>query len=285
MLQAGAAGATTIVAPAGNVVTSSRLSSAGAGVSAPAAGLSVSQTAPVARTTYAPPAAGIAVHVSIPSVAFAAALIQRPAENEVVPSDLPWLSISTRAPGATGEVTVKIFMTADLAGAWSATTVPAASSDGGQRLTNVQPGFSMPDGPVYTYVQVFVDGEAYGLPSPIRTFIVATTLAVNVANGSLTIDAAATASGHLWFVFPASGQAGDTVTLYGQGLFNTTAQVQFAGIWSAESANHIAASTDAYTPNRVIDPAGIVSVEHDEVGFIIPDAAAPPGGQIAVVET
>lgn len=99
----------------------------------------------------------------------------------------------------------------------------------------------------------------------------------------------------IFAVVPAAARGGDGITVMGSGFGAT--QLERAGIvetfngssWESMPVNswsRIAASADADTTDRVIDPAGgVFDPEHEQIEVSVPAWAAPPNLQIRVRTT
>lgn len=98
----------------------------------------------------------------------------------------------------------------------------------------------------------------------------------------------------IWFLKPASGRAGDGFQIFGFGVGDLQAtyageiQLDYGGStgWvtvPVVSWQTFPASPDAYTEDRVLDPAlGIVDPQHSVIEVVVPDNALPPGYPVRV---
>ncbi len=104
-----------------------------------------------------------------------------------------------------------------------------------------------------------------------------------VLSGTWTVSTGTTAVPHLWFVYPALGHAGDTARAYGTGFGPTTVTVSIAGVDApVTDVSTVAATADAYTADRVIDPfAPRADPGHQVVTFTVP-VVDYPGGALYV---
>lgn len=87
---------------------------------------------------------------------------------------------------------------------------------------------------------------------------------------------------HLWDVRPPRGRVGDDITIYGFGFPTGSGSVTLADeLMTVVDWDHIAATSQAATQDRVINPGTLIDPEHDEVVATVPDVPAP-GGNIVI---
>lgn len=114
-----------------------------------------------------------------------------------------------------------------------------------------------------------------------KTFTVITAITASTVPVTWTVSPAAARPIHLWHLDPPGPEAGDTVTVYGQG-FPASGHLSFGGQpLSVASWQRVAALAANTTDDRSID-GETVTCEHYEVSFVAPDYDGP--GDVLTVE-
>lgn len=225
--------------------------------------------------TYAPVELAVPAAVGVgaapaPALVDATVELVSPPAAATVPATLPAfvVSVDTAASAAIVEVEYAdddTFTTA------TAVTAPAAPGLADAQLL-VQTSVPLADGLWWWRARVTVGGVA-GDWTAARAFAVNAIDGGAILAGTWTVNPAATADVHVWFLHPDSGDApGEPVTLVGAG-FGGSPQVFYGDVLcTAVSDAAVAAGPDAYTAARSIDPTGgTAEPGHDTVTVLIPD--------------
>lgn len=159
----------------------------------------------------------------------------------------------------------------------TSTTVAAENLDGTDTNYVIVSGPFL-EIPYYWRYRLIVGGVAAPW-SATRVFTVDIEAAATEYTGSWVVTTG-TAAPVIWFVFPAGGQTGDEVTLFGQGLNRTTATVLVGTVTAAIDTKETI-DADTTLPPIIDETSGMVTIAHDEVSFFIPDVPAP-GAEVTV---
>lgn len=209
-----------------------------------------------------------------------------PAAGTVVPTSQPVFTVpvSRAEPGdATVDVTIIVQQIEDngvTSGTW--TTQVSALLAYTHNTVNVIQSTALPDGTYYwTAVVSFTDHLPGGVTvthEVARTLNQAIVIATAQSAGTVPVSwevAAGSAATHLWFVHPAAGKPGDTVTAVGHGT--TVSAVTVNGTPATLGAVTQVPATSATTGRRINPYTGATDAEHFTAVFTVPDIGAPGG--------
>ena len=142
----------------------------------------------------------------------------------------------------------------------------------------VRPEEPIADGAWWWRARVFRPEEVGDWTAPIG-FIVSTEDGDAMIGGLWNVVVDQAPNPHLWYVSPPRGQAGDTCYAVGTGFGPTSATVSIAGIQATDvHLAQVAATGDAYTAERVIDPqTNTADARHQTVSFVVPEVPQPGG--------
>lgn len=85
----------------------------------------------------------------------------------------------------------------------------------------------------------------------------------------------------IWFIFPASGEVGDEIVMYGRGLNDPNVDV-VVGFGTTTITSQVTVEDSENIPGIVDPTSGTVTIQHDEISFLIPETS-PPGAAVSVV--
>lgn len=223
--------------------------------------------------------------VTAPLVRLATALIA-PADAATVPSLTPSFQVSVRATtsGSASTITAEVqYSPVSNFGSFTtlSQTVPLQS---GTNVITLPITSALPNNSGW-YWRARFTFDGYTTAWSASRFFAAVTGTTSSASDvtvtwTVTTD---TPDAHLWFVYPAAGSPGDTVTGYGQG-FPGGAAVSIAGVSATVQAqSQVTATGAAGGSSRTIDAlTGKADAEHDIITVVVPQDVAPPGGAFTV---
>lgn len=243
-------------------------------IDVPPVALSVALGEPRPFDGYLVPAITAATTITADLISFLGTItLATPADGETVAISRPTLTVAVDTDDPEQTYTAEIQYATDAA--FTAPTSITQAFDGADGGLVTTPATALADGPYWWRARLTTDGTPISAWTAAQCFTVDLVTASRALPVSWTVAATADRPIHMWHLDPPGPEAGDTITIYGQGLPATGSLLYGDLVLPTTSWTRVAATDDnTDAAARLID-GSTVTCEHYEVQFVAPADDGP----------